>query len=166
MSTFVAVNTYTHSTTYVTEKILMSLKDIIRESGLTPGKLTDDWEVLERGIRRWLETKDLTELILEVFNPANDRLVGRWDFTISYGFAGDGEFWIDTEDIKYHIKKAGCWPSACEYRVVATTNPGRPDVSGWSSTTLRSTSGFVRQSIGTTIDGSGLATSTAYWRKA
>jgi hypothetical protein len=39
MSTFVAVNTYTHSVTYVTDNILRSLQDIVRLSGLKHGKL-------------------------------------------------------------------------------------------------------------------------------
>ena len=34
--TNVAVNTYTHSVTYVADNILKSLKDIIRLSGLDP----------------------------------------------------------------------------------------------------------------------------------
>ena len=57
------------------------------------------------------------------------------------------------------------WPSMCDYRVVVTNKDGAPSVSGWSSTTLRSTDGFVRQSIGTTIGASGLGSSTGYWRK-
>lgn len=165
MSTVVMVNTYTHSVTYVADKLLMSLKDIIVASGLSPEKMAGEWVVLERGLRRWLETRDLTELVLEVFNPSTDRLVCRWDFTICYSFTGDGAFWVDTDDLKYHILKAGCWPSSCDYRIVASTKPGRADVSGWSSTTLRSTDGLVRQSIGTTVDGSGLSASAGYWRR-
>jgi len=34
--TSVAVNTYTHSVTYLADNVLRSLKDIIRESGLNP----------------------------------------------------------------------------------------------------------------------------------
>lgn len=165
MSTFVSVNTYTHSVTYVTDKILHSLKTIIRLSGLSPEKLTSDWAVLERGIKCWLGTEDLLKVVLEVYNPTTDKLVGRWDIEIRYGYTGDGSFWVDTDDIGYHIRKAGLWPSVCNYRIVATTKPGRPNVLGWSNTTLRSTDGFVRQSIGTTIDGSGLSGGTAYWRK-
>ncbi len=165
MSTIVSVNTYTHSVTYVTDKLLTSIKNIVRLSGLSPAKLTDDWEVLERGIKRWLDTEDLEQLHLEVYNPRTDRLVGRWDFEIYYGFQGDGAFWQDPDAIKYHIQKQGLWPSECNYRVVATTKLGRPDVLGWSRTSLRSTDGFVKQSIGTTIDGSGLSTGTGYWRK-
>lgn len=165
MSTVVSVNTYTHSVTYVTDKLLTSIKNIVRLSGLNPSRLTDNWTVLERGLKKWLDTKDLEQVHLEVFAPRTDELVGRWDFEIYYSFQGDGSFWQDPEAIKYHIRKQGLWPSECEYRVVVTNKPGFPTVAGWSPTTLRSTDGFVRQSIGTTIDGSGLSTGTGYWRK-
>lgn len=164
MSTFVVVNTYTHSVTYVTDKMLMSLKEIIRCSGLSPEKLAADWKVLQRGISTWLNSRDLEAVILEVFNPKTNALIGRWDFDIFYGSSGDGGMWVNSDDIKYHIRKAGQWPAACGYRVVLTTKPGRPNVDGWSGTTLRSTDGFVRQSLGTTIDGNELRSGTAYWR--
>ncbi|MEK6281729.1 MAG: HORMA domain containing protein [Acidobacteriota bacterium] len=165
MTTAVYINTRAHSVTYVTDKLLTTLKNIIRLSGLNPEKLTKEWVVLERGIKRWLETEDLEQLHLEVYNPDTDGLVGRWDLELHYGFQGDGTFWQDPEAIKYHIRKQGLWPSDCEYRVVAKTKDGRPEVNGWSSTTLRSTDGFVKQSIGTMIDGSGLSSAAGYWRK-
>ena len=165
MSTTVQVNTYTYSVTYVANKLLLSLQSIIRMSGLSPERLTDDWEVLERGIKKWLETQDLLELVLEVYNPSTNALIGRWDLEVSYGFVGDGSFWVNTDDIRYHIQKAGNWPSTCNYRVVATTKPYSPNVPGWASTTFRSTDGFVKQSIGTTIDGNGLSVGTSYWRR-
>lgn len=166
MSTVVTVNTYTHSVTYVTNKLLFTLKEIINLSGLSPAKLVDQWGTLELGIKTWLESRHLKQIVLEVFNSKTDNLVGRWDLAIQYGYTGDSTFWVNTDEIRYHIKKAGLWPSECGYRVVVTNEPGRPDVPGWSSTTLRSTEGFVRQSIGTTIDGSGLGANTSYWRKA
>ncbi len=165
MSTVVSVNTYTQSVTYVTDKLLTSIKNIVRLSGLNPAKLADQWTVLELGLSTWLATHDLEQVHLEVYNPKTDGLVGRWDFEIHYSFQGDGTFWQDPEAIKYHIQKQGLWPSDCEYRIVTSTKDGRPDVNGWASTTLRSTSGFVKQSIGTTIDGSGLSSGTGYWRK-
>lgn len=166
MSTVVTVNTYTHSVTYVTDKLLKSIKDIIRLSGLDPSKFVDDWGCMERGIKTWLDSHDLETVALEVYEPKTDKLVGRWDFEISYGFAGDGSFFVDPDVIKYHIRKQGAIPTACKYRILTTTKLGRPDVQGWTKATFRSTDGFVRQSIGTTIDGSGLSTSGAYWRKA
>ena len=165
MSTTTYVNTYTHSVTYVTDKLLTSIKNIVRLSGLNPGKLSGDWVTLERGISTWLNDHDLEEIHLEIYNPKNNKLVGRWDFEIFYGFSGDGSFWQDPDGIRYHIIKQGIFPSDCEYRIVVTTKPNRQNVSGWSSTSLRSTDGFVKQSIGTTIDGSGLSSATGYWRK-
>jgi hypothetical protein len=166
MSTFVSVNTYTHSVTYVTDKLLTSIKNIIRLSGLSPAKFTDDWDWMERGISTWLGTKDLEEVILEVYDPRTDELVGRWDFEIYYDYTGDGSFWTDPDAINYHIRKQGVLPSSCSYRLLTTTKPNRPDVQGWSRTSFLSTDGFVKQSIGKTIDGSGLSTGTGYWRKA
>lgn len=165
MSSYVIVNTYAHSVTHVTDKLLTSIKNIIRQSGLSPEKLTSEWTVLESGVKRWLETQHLEHVHLEVYDPRTDGLIGRWDFEIYYSFTQEGAFWVDPEAIYYHILKQGIWPGSCEYRVVATTKSGRPDVSGWTSTTLRSTDGFVKQSIGTTIDGSGLSAGTGYWRK-
>ena len=166
MSTLVVVNTYAHSVTYVADNMLMSLKEIICESGLSPGKLADQWAILQRGISRWLESRHLERVVLEVYNPQTNALVGRWDFDIAYGVQGDGAMWVNTDDIKYHILKAGQWPSQCEYTVLTTTKTGRPDVPGWSTTSFRSTDGFVRQSIGTTIDGNGLGAGASYWRQA
>lgn len=166
MSTAVAVNTYTHSVTYVTDKLLTSIKNIIRLSGLAPTKMANQWGVLDRGISKWLETKDLETVVLEVYSPTTNVLIGRWDFEICYGFSGDGSFWTDPEVIKYHIKKQGIWPGDCSYEIITTTKPGRPDVTGWNSTSFRSTTGFVKQSIGTGIDGSGLSAGIHYYRKA
>jgi Bacterial HORMA domain 2 len=166
MSTFVTVNTYTHSVTYVANNLLMCLKDIVRRSGLDPDKLTSDWPVLERGLAKWLETKHLETVTLEVFNPKTDAPVGRWDFSISYGWnEGTGSFWVDADQIKYHIAKQGLLPSTCQYGVKVQNKTGHPDVPGWSATTYRSTEGFVRQSIGTTMDASGLGAAATYYRK-
>jgi len=95
-----------------------------------------------------------------------DALITRWDIEIVYGWtSGDGSFWTDTEQLKYAIKKAGVAPSAASYRIVLNNKQGRPDVKGWSSTTLLSTDGMVRQSLGSTIEHNGLGGSASYWRR-
>ncbi len=167
MSTLVFVNTYTHSVTFVTAKMLTSLKRIITWIGLDPAKLTRDWEALERGIRTWLTSHHLQAVALEVYRPASQTLVGRWDFDIEYGFSadGNGEMWTDTDAIWFAIAKCGLNPVGCDYRIVVDNKPGRPDVRGWGPTEFLSTQGFVRNSIGTTIGASPLASRTAYWRK-
>lgn len=164
--TTVAVNTYTHSVTYVADNILKSFKDIIRMSGLNPSRLVADWETNMRALKTWLGTGDLEKVVLEVFNPSTSALIVRWDIDIVYGWSGDGGFWTDTEQLRYHIRKAGIAPSDAEYDIMLKTKPGRPDVAGWGSGSFRSTDGFVRHSLGSTIDHNGLGGSAAYWRKA
>jgi hypothetical protein len=166
MGVSVSVRSYTHATTYVAENILRSLKNILLYSGLDPEKLTDDWDVLHRGIKAWIDSGHLMKVVLEVFDPKSDALVGRWDVNITYEWSGgDGQFWTDTDAIRFAIKTSGVLPSTAKYRVVATTAPGRPDVAGWSSTTLRSTDGMVEQRIGTSIEASGLSGGVSYYRR-
>lgn len=166
-TTFVSVNTYTYSVAYVTDQILISLKRIIMWSGLNPSKLVDGWRLLDVGIRTWLSGRHLEAIVLEVYDPKTTALAGRWDFDIRYGYSSDdeGTFWVDTDAIRHAIKKCGLIPSQCSYRIVATTRPGSPDVPGWVTTTLRSTNGFVRHSVGTTIGANPLASGVSYWRR-
>lgn len=168
MSTFVTVNTYTHSVTYVTGNILRSLQDIVRLSGLNPAQISEEWTVLEQGISTWINSKHLETVVLEVYNPSTDALIGRWDIDISYEWNGDGNgrFWVDTDQIKFAIKKAGVWPGDSKYSIICQTKSGRANVSGWSTTTFRSTVGMVKQSLGTTIEHSGLGADASYYRKA
>lgn len=164
MST-VSVSTFSsaHTVAHVTTKMLSFMKEIIRELGLDPGEM--DWPVLELGVKTWLDTGHLKELVLEVYDPRTDGLVGRWDLTVIYSYAGDGSLWDDKKSIKYHIEKAGLAPANCKYRIVADTASGRPDVPGWSSTSFRSTDGLKRYSIGSAIGGTNIGTQAAYWRK-
>jgi len=157
--TSVAVNTYTHSVTYLADNILKSFKNVIRLSGL-------DWETNMRALKTWLGTGDLERVVLEVFNPRTGALIVRWDIDVVYNWSsGDGSFWTDTEQLKYHIRKAGMAPSDASYDILIKTKPGRPDVAGWGTGTYRSTDGFVRHSLGSTIEHYGLGGSAAYWRK-
>jgi len=167
-TTLVSVNTYTHTVAYVTDKLLSSVKRIITWSGLDPTKYAANWSLVEGGIKTWLQSQHLVAVVLEVSNPTNGQLVGRWDFDIAYtsGNADDGEFWVDTDAIKHAIRKQGLLPASCPYQLVVSNKPGAASVPGWSFTTLLSTEGFVRYSIGTTIGTNSLATGVSYWRKS
>lgn len=166
MAVSVSVRSYTHSVTYVAENILRSFKEIIRQSGLDPAQLADDWEVLHNGLKTWIDSGHLEKVVLEVYNPKTDALVGRWDVEIVYAYTdGSGAFWTDTDAIRYAIQKSGAYPSSCRYQIKVTTKPGRPNVMGWGPATFRSTSGFVEQSIGTTVEASGLGGGFSYYRK-
>lgn len=169
MST-VRVNTTSYAHTHVATNLLRGLKRIVQASGLSTASLIGSWSVLEYGVATWLGTGHLQTLVLEVFDPArrtgND-LVGRFDFAIDYGYYsdGDGELWYDPDSIAFAVRKAGGYLPRCQYRVVATTAPGRPDVVGWSTTTLRDTTGFQRHTTGTAIGGGTLGASLAYYTR-
>jgi hypothetical protein len=163
MSTHTFVDTYAYTVTYVTDKLLLSVKEIIRESGLSPSKMSTGWASLERAVSAWITSKHLSQIMLEIFNPNTGALVCRWDLDIIYGYGGDGSLWVDTDAIKYHIRKAGLIPSTCDYSIIMRVKPNAPEVQGWGDGKLRSTDGFSRYSVGTTIGGSGLAAGLAYW---
>lgn len=157
----------TQSVTYVADNILKSLKDIIRESGMNPTKLVNDSDLNMRGLKTWLDSEHLERITLEIYNPTTDRLITRWDIDVRYDWpSGDATFWTDTEQLKWAIKKAGVAPSSAKYDLILHNKAGRPDVPGWSSCSYRSTSGMVRQSLGSTIEHNGLGASASYWRKA
>jgi hypothetical protein len=165
--TTVSAYSYTHSTTYVADNILKSFKDIIRLSGLDPTKFVDNWELHRRGIKEWLDSGHLTRVILEIFHPRTDALIIRWDIDIAYEWSsGDGSFYTDTDQLRYAIRKAGIAPSEAKYDMLLRVKPGHPAVMGWNDGTGRSTDGFSRHALGTTIEHSGLGASAAYWRRA
>jgi hypothetical protein len=165
-STTVSVYSYTHSITYVVDNILRSIKEIIRGSGLSPAKMVGNWESTQRAMTTWITSGHLSGVTLEVYRPTSDKLVTRWDIDVVYGYsASEGNFWTDTDQLAYEIKKQGVWPSDASYDLLLRTTSGRPDVAGWGACDFRSTEGFVRKSIGTTVDHSGLGGNTSVWRK-
>lgn len=163
--TTVSAYSYTHSVTYVADNVLKSLKDIIRLSGMNPTKLINSWDSTHRAMKAWIESEHLEKVVLEIYHPTTGTLVLRWDIDIAYQWSSDdGSFHTDTEQLRYHIKKAGLAPEHAEYDILLKNKPGRPDVSGWGSASFRSTDGLVRQNLGSTISHSGLGASAAYWR--
>jgi len=65
MTTNVRVNTYAYATTHVATNMLHSMKQIIRESGLSITRIQGQWAVLEVGIATWLNSGHLERLVLE-----------------------------------------------------------------------------------------------------
>lgn len=165
--TTVVTYSRTQSVTYVADNILKSLKDIIRLSGMDPTNFVNDTEINMRGIKAWLESEDLEKITLEIYDPATNDLILRWDIDVNYGWSsGDGNFWTDTDQLRWAIRKAGVAPASAKYDLLLRTKPGRPDVPGWHRTTARSTVGMVRQSLGSTIEHNGLGATASYWRQA
>ena len=165
MSTSTFVISYAHTVTHVTTKILLILKEIIREIGLDPAKFAGDWATYETAVSTWLASRHLERVTLEVYDPRTGNLVTRWDMEVVYASVGDGSLWVDTAAIRYAVSKAGLAPSSCKYEIKVMTKPGRPHVDGWDTCHLRSTAGFRRYTVGATVGGNGLAAQTAYWSR-
>ena len=51
MSSFAFVNTYAYSVTYLTDKMLRGLQELIRELGLDPKRFADDWSSSSLAVR-------------------------------------------------------------------------------------------------------------------
>ena len=166
MASVVSVNTYTHSVSYVTDQMLRSLRYIITNTGLDPNKFVSDWKTYELGVQTWLGTRHLQTVILEIINTSGS-LVTRCDFTIDYSYGnGEGSMWVDTDALKHAIAKFGVIPSQCTYSITLVTSFGRPDVAGWGPSSLLSTDGHIKQSLGTTIGTHAIGAQAAYWRKS
>lgn len=166
MGVTVSVRSYTHSVTYVSDNILKSLKDIIRLSGLSPSKLVGQWESTDYAVKTWIASGHLKRIVLEVFDSRNNGLITRWDVEISYTYSsGDGDFWTDTEALRFAILKAGVWPANADYRLIVDLASGAPHVPGWGDTSFRSTAGMVEQRVGTTVEASGLSGGFSYYRR-
>ena len=157
----------TQSVIYVADNALRCLKDIIRESGLDPEKMVSSHESYMHAIETWLESEHLDRIVLEIIHPETGDLITRWDIDVEYDWgASDATFWVDTDQLKWAIRKAGVVPSYAEYGIVLITKHDRPEIPGWSSCNLRSTDGMIRQSLGSTIEHCGLGASASYWRSA
>jgi hypothetical protein len=163
MSSSTFVISYSYTVTYVTTKMLLMLKEIIREIGLDPSAFANDWTSYETAISTWLNSRELERVTLEVYNPGTNALVTRWDIDVLYSSVGDGSLWVDTAAIRYQIIKAGLAPASCSYEIKVKNKPGWTVVKGWGAASLRSTEGFKRYGIGATIGGNGLTAQTAFW---
>ena len=170
MSTTVAVNTFTHTATYIAAKMMLTLKEIVRESGLRPENLATDWKSLEGAVAFYLRAQQLRRIVLEVY-PANKptELAGAWELHVKYSTndSGDGgTFWADTDLIRYSIEKAGAYLSTCGYHFIVCVTPGSPDYDGWGPATLLPTDTFKRHSVGAQIGAPGASVETFYWVKS
>ncbi|MXW59846.1 MAG: HORMA domain containing protein [Acidimicrobiia bacterium] len=166
MGTVVQVNTYAYATTHVASNLVRSLKQLIMACGLDAAKILGEWQTVESGVATWLGTRHLERLVLEIYSASTGNLIRRFDFDIDYSYhpAGDGDLWIDPDTVDYAIRKSGQLPANCCYEIFAQTSPGQPYVAGWTTGTLRSTSGLTRLSVGAAIGGGELGASLGVWR--
>jgi hypothetical protein len=157
--------TRTHSVTFLTDNLLNTLREVVRENGLSPERLMQDRDTLARGIRTWLDSGHLTNVIVEFFRPGATTADARWEFPVSYSGSGvDEDMWLDKNYLRQLIAKAKRPSSDCNYRVVLWTNPGAGQVDGFSSCSLLSTGSLVARHAGTAIATGHLTAGVTYWK--
>ena len=155
-----------HTSTFAADNMRNQLKRIILAANLSPQDLVDDWDVLGRAARTWLESGHLLQVVLEFFKPGSDRLELRWDFDVDYSGSGaDDDMWVDREHLRRTIEKAGKPPPGCVYRVVLRHAAGAAEVVGMQSTSLRATDGFTTRATGTSIATPDIMAGLRYWKR-
>lgn len=155
----------THSITFLSDNLRNTLREVIRENGLSPDKLMQDWTTIERGIHTWLQSGHLTNIVVEFYRPGSGIAAARWEFPISYRGSGvDYDMWLDKNYLRQLIAKAKRPTSDCTYRVTLSINPGAPDVDGFSDCTFLSTAQLAARQAGTVIATGHLTANVTYWR--
>lgn len=157
--------TQTHSIVFLSDNLRNTLREVIRENGLSPEKLMQDWEPIERGIRTWLRSGHLTNVVVEFFRPGATAVAARWEFPVGYFGSGiDDDMWLDKNYLRQLIAKARRPTNDCLYRIVLCTSDGAPWVEGLCDCTFLSTSHLSARQAGTVIATGHMTAGVTYWR--
>lgn len=164
-STYAQTYSRTQTSIYVSDKLRTFLKLLVNRYGLDPQGVVDAWsEWVDRAARFWLDTGDLTGIVIEFYRPGSDTASARWDFPIRYDGNGVDEMWVDRTFFENAIAKAVAPPAGCSYRILLTTRNGRRDVNGVVSTKFLSINGLTAREAGTVIATPDLMASARYYR--
>jgi Bacterial HORMA domain 2 len=155
----------THSVVFLSDNLRNTLREVIRENGLSPEKLMQDWVTIERGIHAWLRSRHLTGIVIEFFRPGTPEAAARWDFPIGYTGSGvDDDMWLDKNYLRQLIAKSKRPTSDCSYRILLSTSHGAPPVDGFSDCSFLSTGQLVPRQAGTVIATGHMTAGVTYWR--
>lgn len=160
-----ATYTHTHSIVFLSDNLRNILREVIRENGISPNNLMQEWEIIEQGIRTWLRSGHLTDIVVEFHKPGTTVIAARWDFPVHYTGAGvEDDMWRDGDYLRQLIAKAKKPPSDCVYRIILCTRVGAPRVVGFADCTFLSTSTLSPREAGTVIATAHMTASVTYWK--
>ena len=155
----------THNIVFLSDNLRNTLREVIRENGLSPEKLMQDWSTIERGIKTWLRSGHLKNIIVEFFKPGATAASARWEFPIGYDGTGvHDDMWLDKSYLRQLIAKSARPTTDCSYRVVLRTDPGEPYVEGFVDCSLLSTGSLAARQAGTVIATGHMTAAVTYWR--
>jgi hypothetical protein len=165
MSTQTYVYTKSHSVNFFSDSMRVALRELIRENGLDPDKLMQEWSTIQRGVRTWLDSGDLNEVVVEFYRPGSSTASARWDFPVGYDGSGvEDDMWLDKDYLRRLIAKAARPTNDCTYRIVLCTNENAPFVQGFKSCTFLSTGQLSARQAGTVIATGHMTAGVTYWR--
>jgi Bacterial HORMA domain 2 len=154
-----------HSIVFMSDNMRNVLREVIREYGISPDKLMQDWGTIERGIQTWLHSGHLNNIVVEFFKPGSSEADARWDFPIRHTGSGvDDDMWLDKNYLRQIIAKSKRPSSDCTYRVLLCTDSGAPTVSGFTSCSFLSTGQMSARQAGTVIATGHVTAGATYWR--
>src|ERR1700722_4355209 len=154
-----------HSIVFLSDNLRNTLREVIRENGLSPQKLVQDWGTIERGIQTWLQSGHLNNIVIEFFKPGASIASARWEFPIGYDGSGvHDDMWLDKNYLRQLIAKSARPTTDCTYRVLLCTKSGRPAVSGFSDCSFLSTGSLAARQAGTVIATGNMTAAVTYWR--
>jgi hypothetical protein len=156
---------HTHSIVFMSDNLRNTLREVIRENGLDPNKLMQDWSTIERGIRAWLESRHLNNVVVEFYKPGATSVTAKWEFPTSYVGSGiDDDMWLDKSYLRQLIAKSARPTSDCTYRIILCTNTGAPHVEGFTDCDFLSTGQLAARPAGTVIATGHMTAAVTYWR--
>jgi hypothetical protein len=164
-ATTVSAYTRTHTATFASDKMRNLLKILILYHKLDPTALMDAWtDWIGGAARAWMESGDLTKIVIEFYKPGATVAPARWDFPIRYDGNGVDEMWVDRQFMEGSLAKSTPPPPGCVYRVLLCHRPGAPHVSGTADTDFLSVNGLVAREAGTVIATPDIMASMTYYR--
>jgi len=165
MATYTQTFTQTHSIVFLSDNLRNTLREVIRENGISPSKLMQDWETIEQGIKTSLHSGHLNNIVVEFFRPFSSVASARWEFPIGYvGFGVSDDMWLDKWYLRQLIAKSARPSTDCTYRILLCTDPGAPAVAGFTSCSFLSTDGLSARQAGTVIATGHVTAGVTYWR--
>jgi hypothetical protein len=164
-TTYSHVYNQAHSFVFLSDNMRNVLREVIRENAISPDKLMQEWGTIERGIRAWLDSGHLNNIVVEFFKPGAAEADARWDFPIGYSGSGvDDDMWLDKNYLRQIIAKSKRPSSRCTYRVLLCTDDGAPAVDGFTRCTFLSTGQMSARQAGTVIATGHVTAGATYWR--
>ena len=165
MGTYVYSYTQTHSILFLSDNMRNTLREVIRENGISPSKLMQDWETIERGIQTWLQSGHLNNIVVEFFKTGASVASARWEFPIGYNGSGvDDDMWLDKAYLRQVIAKSARPTADCTYRILLSTSANRPKVEGFTECAFLSTGRLAARQAGTVIATGHMTAGVTYWR--